>query len=321
MSRFAIVFAALALIAAPAAAQELSLLAGRMRADVPDAGSYAWLLSYSHDLSEHWAASFAWQNEGHVPDHHRDGASGQLWAKTSLFDPRLVFAAGAGPYYYFDTTGGTQSGGYRNDHGWGVLYSASVAWRASARLRYVARLGHVETRRSIDTTDLLIGLGWTLDAEEAKPRESGARTASPERDEATVFAGRTIVNSLESEGALAKAVELRHAFGPVLRGTLAWIDEGDTRVAGRHGVAAQAWLEPGFSGDSVTLGVGLGAYFAEDRLAGGDDRTSVSPIVTMTASARLGGSWAARVSWNRVVSRYDRDSDVVVLGVGVRFGA
>ena len=319
MLRLVPLLAALAVACAcPAAAQELSLLAGRMHAEEAGTGSFAWLLAYSHDLGEHWAASFAWQNEGHVPDHHRDGASAQLWAKASPFDPRLVFAAGAGPYHYFDTTGGTDTGGYRNDHGWGVLYSASVTWRASGRLFYEARLGHVETRHSIDTTDVLLGVGWKL-TEDASP-EAPARDPAPARDEVTVFAGRTIVNSLESEGALAKALEYRHAFGPWLRGTLAWMDEGDARLVRRDGAVAQAWLEPGFSGDRFTLGVGFGAYFAEDRRADGDDRTAVSPIVTLTASARLGGRWTGRVSWNRVVSDDDRDSDVIVLGLGYRFG-
>jgi hypothetical protein len=318
MPRFAAIITVLAL-ACPAAAQELSLLAGRTRAEAPSASTYAWQLAYSHDLSRHWAASFTWQNEGHVPDHHRDGASAQLWAKTSGFDPRLTFAAGAGPYYYFDTTGGTEAGGYRNDHGWGVLYGASVAWRASAGLVYQARVGRVETRHGIDTTHVVIGVGWRLDGDSAKP-PGEERLDSSTSGEMTLFAGRTIVNSLESETAVARAIEYRRALGPVLRASLAWVDEGDTRLVGRDGIAAQAWLEPGFSGGRYTLGVGLGAYLAEDRRRDGDDRTSVSPIVTMTASARLGRRWTGRVSWNRVVSDYDRDSDVVVLGVGYRFG-
>ncbi len=318
MSRLASTLLAFAVAGAcPAGAQDLSLLAGRTHAHDAAADSYAWLLSYSQRLGEHWAASFSWQNEGHVPDHHRDGASAQLWAKASFLDPRLTFAAGAGPYYYFDTTGGTAGGGYRNDHGWGALYSASVTWRASGRVLYEARLGHVETRHSIDTTNVVIGVGWKLGAEEAP---APGADAAPARGEAAVYAGRAIVNSLESEGALAKVIELRYALGPLLGASVAWMDEGDARLVGRRGVVAQGWLEPGFSGDRLTLGIGLGAYLAEDRRADGDDRVSVSPVVTMTASARLARRWVGRVSWNRVVSRHDRDSDVIVLGLGYRFG-
>src|SRR5262245_66304987 len=97
-------------IALPAAAQDLSGLVGAMRSDSPDPHtSYAWLFSYSHDLGEHFAASFTWQNEGHVPNHHRDGHSVQLWAKTGL-GPQLELAAGIGPYRYFDTTAANSGG-------------------------------------------------------------------------------------------------------------------------------------------------------------------------------------------------------------------
>src|SRR5262249_58309962 len=88
-----------------AAAQEIFGLAGAMSADSPQGGnSYAWLISYQQELGEHLAASFTYQNEGHVPSHHRDGHSLQLWAKARAFSPRLSFAAGVGPPPYYHTT-------------------------------------------------------------------------------------------------------------------------------------------------------------------------------------------------------------------------
>ena len=39
----------------------------------------------------------------------------------------------------------------------------------------------------------------------------------------------------------------------------------------------------------------------------------------MTASYRIGREWTARFSWNRVLSHYDRDADVLLFGVGYRF--
>src|ERR1044071_10076187 len=102
--------AALALLAAgcaailpDAAAQEIYGLAGALQADTAERErASAWLISYHQALGEHLAASFTYQNEGHVPNHHRDGQSLQLWAKTTAFRPRLSFAAGAGPYRYYD---------------------------------------------------------------------------------------------------------------------------------------------------------------------------------------------------------------------------
>ncbi len=60
----------------------------------------------------------------------------------------------------------------------------------------------------------------------------------------TLLGGQSIVNSLQSENSTAKSIELRHAFGPILRGSVGWLDEGDAKVVQRKGLIAQAWLEP-----------------------------------------------------------------------------
>jgi hypothetical protein len=45
----------------------------------------------------------------------------------------------------------------------------------------------------------------------------------------------------------------------------------------------------------------------------------LSGIVSASASYRFTQHWAARVTWNRVVTRYSRDTDVLMGGVGYRF--
>jgi hypothetical protein len=39
----------------------------------------------------------------------------------------------------------------------------------------------------------------------------------------------------------------------------------------------------------------------------------------MSASYRMGRDWTARFSSSRVLSNYDRDSDILLFGVGYRF--
>lgn len=76
----------LAGLCAPLAqADSVSVLAGAMNSGKEDQSSYAWTLSYMHDLNEDLAVSFSWLNEGHVDDHHRDGHTFQLWGKTRRF--------------------------------------------------------------------------------------------------------------------------------------------------------------------------------------------------------------------------------------------
>lgn len=299
-----------------AEAQEFSAFVGRTYAVEPDANSFAWLMSYSQDLGEHFALSFAWQNEGHVPGHHRDGHSVQAWAKTRAFSPQLTLAAGAGPYRYFDTAVAQSGGSHSDDHGYGVLYSLSATWRTQGRMLYEVRFNRVETENSIDTSELLFGVGYRLD-QDAAPFEPASAAAG--RSELTVFVGRTIVNSFESEQATAFSVEYRYAFRPALRASIAWLSEGDAELIQRNGVVVQGWYEPSFSGDRFTLGLGLGLYIAIDDAR--EDREGAFPnaVITLTASYRVGRDWRARLSWNRVTSGYDRDTDVLMLGAGYRF--
>lgn len=45
----------------------------------------------------------------------------------------------------------------------------------------------------------------------------------------------------------------------------------------------------------------------------------MSGIVSISASYRLSDRWLTRITWNRVVTRYDRDTDVIQAGLGYRF--
>jgi hypothetical protein len=45
----------------------------------------------------------------------------------------------------------------------------------------------------------------------------------------------------------------------------------------------------------------------------------VSGILSLSASYRFDPRWFARLSFNRIVTRYDRDADVILLGGGYRF--
>lgn len=310
-----------AAIASPALAQELFGALGATRLSTPRDTSHAILASYSHDLGEHLSGSLTYTNEGHFPGHHRDGHSAQLWLRTGAWSPQLAFAVGAGPYRFFDTTVAENTPGFLNAHGWGVQLGATATWRAAGSpWLYQLRVSRIEVRHgNPDSTQVLAAVGYRLE-----PDGSSSRNASPHAlagaEELTLYRGRTIVNSLESESTHAgsKGLEYRHAFGPVLRACLAWVDEGDARLTRRSGAVAQAFLEPSFHDGRFTLGLGFGAYVAADDRAA-DTSTRVMPLVTTTVSYRIARAWAARLTWHRIVSNYDRDSDIVLLGVGYRF--
>ena len=304
-------------------AQDLSLLAGSMRASgIPDT-SYAWELDYRQGLNENLAFTLSWLNEGHVLHHHRDGQSAQIWARTNLLERRLSLAAGIGPYFYYDTTGA--GAGYMDKHGWGSISSLSATYYTKSGWIYEARANRVIASTSINTTSLLVGVGYQLE----HPSVPGVSADEPPQTEKTTnnqvtfFLGQTIVNSFASQHDTARAIEYRHGVSPHFDWSVSWLNEGDARLIRRDGVIAQAWLVHGFFDNRLALGAGLGPYFSIDRYRapqpGEASNITVSAIVTATAAVRLTPHLYMRTSWNRIASTYNRDTDVILVGLGYGF--
>jgi len=303
-------------------AQELLLLGGATHDSRVSASTYGWAVEYAQGLGEHAYVTLAWLNEGHIQDHHRDGSVAQVWGRVNLFDRRLSLALGIGPYSYFDTAQAEQGASYANDHGWGVIYSAGLTWYTDRRWLFNLRANRIETQTHVDTTMVLLGAGYQLDA----PSTPGPRPTAPSIDgqttqnEVALFVGQTILNSYESENSTAVAAEYRRGLGRYVDWTVGWLHEGGNHIIRREGVTTQLWLVRPFFDDRLTLGAGAGAYFvvSQENNSGSDDER-VSGIITLTGSYRFDPRWFARFSFSRIVTRYDRDTDVLLLGAGYRF--
>jgi hypothetical protein len=135
--------------------------------------------------------------------------------------------------------------------------------------------------------------------------------------------GTTILNSPDSETNLAESIEYRRGLWHYVDFTASYLHEGGHSQSRRDGVAAQLWATRAFFDDRLTLGVGAGPYLSitqNDDLPQnrtGDGR--FSGLVSVSASYRFTDRWLARVTWNRMVTRYDRDADIIEAGFGVRF--
>jgi hypothetical protein len=320
-----LLIAAVALCVAPARAfaQELALYAGPLTGE--HSHSYSWALDYTEGFGRYLAGSITWLNEGHIPDHHRDGPTVQLWGRLPLFERRFVVALGVGPYRYFDTEAAEHGGGYSNTHGWGVVYSARATWYSSQRWTANLQVNHVHVTNGSWTTAVMLGVGYQLDAPDTPgPRDFALPRASKvTNNEITLMAGATILNSLDSETAAAQAIEYRRGLTNYLDATLGYLHEGSGMSARRDGATAQLWLTRAFLDERLTLGIGAGAYAAihhgnaDDNNGSGDG--ILSGLVSMSASYRVTQHWSARLTWNRVMTRYSRDTDVILAGVGCRF--
>jgi hypothetical protein len=304
-----------------AAADEFSVLAGTLLDTDTHESTYAWQLDFRRWMSDDFAVSLSYLNEGHVIDHHRDGVAIQAWTRMEVLDPRLSLSGGIGPYYYFDTTVPLSGGGYANKHGWGVISSLALSWYTKSGMVYQVRANVVRTE-PMNTQSLLLGVGYQWDV---RPLLTGpARPPVPDKvakkNELTVFAGRTIVNSFKSEHSLASGIEYRRLLGRFFEGTIAVLEEGSNKRLERNGAVAQLWLASVIY-DRVSIGLGGGGYYARDRdhLSDEGRKYFMSGIFSLTASRRIADDWKVRGTWNRVLTNYQRDTDVLLVGLGYLF--
>ncbi|MFC4338741.1 porin family protein [Cupriavidus numazuensis] len=318
----------LAMLQQAAHGQELLLMGGAhtnppIHGDDDRSAVYAY--SYQQNLTDNWYATYTYLNEGHVSGHHRDGHSAQLWWRWLTPGRQLALSVGAGPYLFFDTTEAQDDGSYRNHHGVALQASAAATWYVSGGPWMVqARFNRTQAWSSFSSNTALLGVGYQLDhGRRDGPFIAGTRTTALTGDELTVFLGARIVNSFESETGFAAAAEYRHGFWRGVEGTISYFSESSSDLVQRRGVAAQAWLNGGFFDDRLTLGVGAGPYYATTLHVRGPDAEASpsrwSALLTLSASYRLSSHWLGRMSWNRVMTGYDRDADLFLAGVGYRF--
>lgn len=324
--RSTIIAILLLLLALPAAAGEISLLGGYGWTDKPHQRTYAWQTQYMEGLGDHLAYSLAYVNQGHFIEHHRDGYAANLWARTNLLDKRLSLGAGVGGLYYFDTikppVGSTAP--ERDYHGWGSMVSLAATWYTESRVFYQLQGYYVRGDKSFNTLTTLAGIGYQLDAPPVRgPDVRG--THQPERttdNELTLMGGETVVNIAGPGKSAAVMLEYRRGIWRYLELTAGGLYEGKSDLIDRYGLTGQLWLAKRFLDDNMSLGAGFGGYFAIDERRGGSQsgrNAFVSKIASISGSMKLSEHYDLRATFDRIITTYDRDSDIFMGGIGYRF--
>ena len=320
--RAGFVLALLPVLAAPALAQEVYVLGGTQYTRSLDEVTYSFAYAYQQNLSEHFAGTFTWLNEGHVTAHHRDGYSVQLWGRWLNARRTLVLSAGIGPYRFYDTTYGSPGvGGVTDVHNWGLLYSAAAQWYFRHPWVLELRYNRSDTQGSIDTDVLQIGIGYQFDpATRSGPVVPPASYsyAWPERTEVTALAGNTVQNNFHSPHGVAWGFEYRRILTPFIAASATYLDEGDTHVVKRHGLAGQLWLTREFLNHRASVGVAGGLYYARDQDMRGS-RTEGLGLLTMAVNYRFTEHIGTRLHWYRTLTANGRDTDVAMLGLAYAF--
>ena len=311
------------LVSSGARAEELGLLAGRAAESGDSFSTYAWQLEYRQKLNWDWlAASFSYLNEGHQTDHHRDGGAVQLWLVSPQWRERWSLAFGAGPYFYADTQFWPAPPWFRDYHGLGELYTLSLTYSMGERWYARLNLNDVHTQGDIDTHSVLIGIGYRLDE---LLRRSATRPQAQEEggvNEAGVFAGETVINSDLSGRSVTFGAEYRRRIAWYVSGSFSWLSEDDGLDSRHNGLLGELWLSRHVFDPRFALGVGAGPYASlqEHRTDDGREASTLSGIVSMTASWQLTHSLVARATWHRALTNDDQDRDIIIAGLAWQWG-
>jgi hypothetical protein len=322
--------AALLILLSRGVAQELSFQGGGVSTQDARFSSNGWQVDYTQDFTRWFAASAAYINEGHIPNHHRDGTAFALWGRVPLFHDRVALSAGVGAYYYYDTQplGPADTA---DVHGTAPIYSLSAIGYLSNRWFMKATYNRIEPRRDVKTNMALVGLGFWFGPGQ-KPAKGHLGDAPVPGyayvtgNEITLFSGQSVVNTFLSQKALAAAAEYRRGIIPHIDWTASAIYEGDPKIVRRNGLATQLWAVNTFFDGRISVGAGLGPYFYLDRRhpAAADTKLSpaaAAPLLSLTIATRLSDHWLVRAVFDRVTSNYNRDSDIFLVGLGYSWGA
>ena len=306
-------------------AQEVSVLYGGLRRVDAGGSSFSYQVDYRQDLFRNLAASATYLNEGHLPGHHRDGEALQAWGRVPFRDGRFSLALGAGAYYYFDTQP-RPGGGSADVHSTAPILSLSATGQLSDRWFCRGVVNHIAPAHEMRTVTAAVGLGfWFGRNELPTPGQLGDAPSIKDLELAqdfTVLAGQSVVNTFFSPAGRAYALEYRRGLARHLDWTASLIYEGNPLIVRRSGLASQGWAVNDFFHDRVAFGIGFGPYLYVDRKhpqAGSGTPARVAGLGSLTLSARLTEAWTARLLFDRVMSNYDRDADVFLLGLGYRW--
>jgi hypothetical protein len=329
-SRTAGFLAAILALSRPIHGQELSFGWGALSTPDSDGGkgTYTWQIDYRHNFLNYLAWSASWINEGHIQDHHRDGFATQLWGRLPLSGKRVSLAFGVGVDRYFDTQPDGQ-GNSADVHGWAPIYSLSATYSTLSPWLYRATYNRISPDGNIRTNSIQVVVGYKLWETSEDPRHQpeehvAAPSGRTTDHEFTAFIGKTVVNTFNSEDDTAYGMEYRKGIAKYCDWTVSFINEGNPEVIRRNGFGTQVWLVNAFLNERLAIGIGGGIYLNIDQkhqpVPGEKPQRDISGLLGPTISYRISERWLTRLNWNRVVSDYNRDSDVFLLGLGYRWG-
>jgi hypothetical protein len=260
--------------------------------------------------SEHFGLGFAYNNEGHLADNHRDGLTAQGWFIQSLGD-RFEFELGTGPYATMNNT--TVEGVRENRFKVGLLTSAALKWHPTNNPWYLrVQYNNAWVPGSFYSNAVLLGVGRDFKYQEDDNNDGKLNT------DLSFWGGSSRTTQIGAQNtAIAYELEAkRHLkWSEHLAYSVSVLSEGDTNLANRRGVPVRIWYDQPAT-DRLTFSVGIGPYVAYDGI--NDKRWQLMGIGSLRVTFRLFDRYDAGVMYTRVASFYNRDQDIVMIGLLAR---
>jgi hypothetical protein len=291
--------------------QDLVFLRGLIQDTKSGSSSDAWQIEYQKHIGDYYALSVAYLNDGHLSGHRTDGLTAQFWLGKSFLNDHVALAAGLGPYLWADTIDGRSGSGYENRHGISAIATLTASYYADNGLIFQLRSNYVEV--DARTISVLAGIGYQLDKKSPVNFSDAV-----DRNEISAMLGMVIVNSSDSQRLFAQKLEYRHIFSRHVDMSAAILNEGSNELIDRQGLTVQIWLVDTILNDKLRIGLGAGPYFEQNK-SHGQNKQSIDGMVSILADYQISHNWLIRATWDRALTNYDRDTDMIFVGPGYRF--
>ena len=274
-------------------------------------GSVNWRdfqLGVKESVSGNFSVGLVHHNEGHPAGvGHRDGFAALAWYDQPLTD-RLRVEAGAGPYFSMNTV--MADGQQIDQKKLGLLTAMAFVYRlTNSGLSARAQYNFVKMPGSFDTQTVMVGLNQDLGGEHA---EGDSASDDDAKDNVSVWGGSAITNRAGQQGHLGYQAEFQHAQNDAVRYSGSVIDEGNSTISNRVGVAGQVWYVAPAAG-RFTASVGAGPYVAEERDPA-NHGVKLLGVISLRVEGAVTSKTSCGVRMNRVVSGYNEDEDMFMAG-------
>lgn len=305
MKRIAFLLLCIASSTAQAYEEDISVSCGRLKPNYQHATTFTCGVNLSYGLTDWSAVNAVYLNEGHPENHHRDGFALQASFYRDFNDWRVQLSTG--PYYSMDTTR-QADGAVLNDKHLGLLSSLALKWHPNQRDWYVG-IGYnnvwMPNRLNSNSVLLLVGtdiqnVGGNANGGEVSKMKVGLWIGPAD----TTNPGTKVTNGGQLE--LAFPIDDQFSY------SIAGLYEGNTTLAMRKGVMAQGWYNEKLK--NWTISAGVGPYLAHDSLR--DNRaTNLLAVASVRATYQLTRRTNIGLDFNRVISFYHKDADMIMFGI------